>query len=69
MSEILNIIKTLFTWIINGIQDIFTIITSIPKYITVIRSYMNLIPSSILPYFIVMITAFVIIAIKRLVFN
>lgn len=64
-----QLINTFFTWIVNGINDVFNIIVSIPKYTVVLYNYLNLLPSWVIPYFVLMLTAFIIICVKRLVFN
>ena len=64
-----QLINQFFTWLVNGIQDIFNVIVSIPKYTVVLFNYINLLPVGIVPFFALMLTAFVVICIKRLVFN
>lgn len=64
-----QIINQFFTWLVNGIKDIFNIIVSIPKYTTVLFNYLTLLPVGVLPFFSLMLTAFIIICIKRLVFD
>lgn len=60
-------ILSIFKWIVQGIQDILNLITSIPGYINHIRSLLTYVPGVISGGLFVILAAVVLIKIKRLV--
>lgn len=65
----MDVIFSVFKWFVNAIGDIVNLITSIPRYITMFVGIVNdFIPAPLRVVFLLCISAYVIIHIKRLVF-
>lgn len=60
-------ILSIFKWIVQGVQDILTLITSIPDYINAVKGLVAYIPGSIRTAMYVILASVVLIKIKRLV--
>lgn len=65
----MDVIFNVFKWFTNAIGDVVNLITSIPTYVTKFVGVVNaFIPAPLATVFLICISAYVIIHIKRLVF-
>lgn len=63
----LQLLGTIIQWFIDGVTQIFNLITSIPKYIGVVVFYIEKMPMYVTVTLSLCVAALVIIKIKRLV--
>lgn len=64
----LDLLNTVVQWFVSGVENIISLITSIPVYVGYVSNFISLyIPGFMIPYLVLGFSAIVIICIKRLI--
>ena len=64
----LDLLNTIVQWIVTGINNILSFIAAIPTYAGYLLGFAQYLPNSLVTVFIVCLSIFIAIKIKRLVF-
>lgn len=63
----LDLIVTIIKWFIDGITNIIKFIVSIPSYFNYVSQFISFLPDSLVSIFVLCLTIFIVIKIKRLI--
>lgn len=60
LTQIVDVISTLFTFLINSITSLIALIVNIPNYVSLLISSVNVLPSFIIPFSLAYISIIVV---------